>query len=141
MTELLYYQDAYCQNFDATITAAETHDGKTRLALDRTAFYPGGGGQPNDEGQLIVAGNVYPVVKVNKEGGQLWHTTITGSSWPGYRNELYRGNSIGNAVTPSCVPIPPCTFCVASSGVTMGRASQAATWILAVGAWISNLPR
>ena len=29
MTELLYYKDAYCQNFDATISAVETQDGKT----------------------------------------------------------------------------------------------------------------
>ncbi len=74
MTELLYYKDAYCQNFDATIRAVETQDGKTRVALDRTAFYPGGGGQPNDEGELMIEGNTYPVVKVNKEGGQVWHT-------------------------------------------------------------------
>lgn len=74
MTELLYYQDAYCQAFDAKITAVETVDGKTRVTLDRTAFYPGGGGQPNDEGQLTVGGTSYPVVKVKKEGGQHWHT-------------------------------------------------------------------
>jgi misacylated tRNA(Ala) deacylase len=74
MTKLLYYQDAYCQNFEATITGVETQDGKTRIALDRTAFYPGGGGQPNDEGTLTLAGNSYPVVKVNKDGGQIWHT-------------------------------------------------------------------
>ena len=74
MTELLYYQDAYHQRFDATVTAVESADGKTRVALNRTAFYPGGGGQPNDEGFLTVAGNTYAVAKVNKEGGQLWHT-------------------------------------------------------------------
>lgn len=73
MTELLYYKDAYCQSFDATITAVETLEGKSRVALDRTAFYPGGGGQPNDVGTLTIAGNIYPVAKVNKEGGQLWH--------------------------------------------------------------------
>lgn len=74
MTELLYYQDAYCQTFDATITVLESVDGKTRVVLDRTAFYPGGGGQPNDEGTLAIAGQTYPVVKTGKEGGQLWHT-------------------------------------------------------------------
>ena len=73
MTELLYYQDAYCQNFDATVTAVETNQGKTRIALDRTAFYPGGGGQPNDQGEVTIAGQIYSVVKVTKEGGQLWH--------------------------------------------------------------------
>jgi misacylated tRNA(Ala) deacylase len=74
MTELLYYQDAYCQRFDASIRAVETQDGKTRVALDRTAFYPGGGGQPNDEGTLTISGHSYAVVKVNKEGEQIWHT-------------------------------------------------------------------
>ena len=74
MTELLYYQDAYCQDFDARIEAVETVDGRTRLSLDRTAFYPGGGGQPSDEGTLTVAGDLIPVVKVNKEGGHIWHT-------------------------------------------------------------------
>jgi misacylated tRNA(Ala) deacylase len=74
MTELLYYVDAYCKNFDATVTAVETKEGKTRIALDRTAFYPGGGGQTNDEGELTIAGRTYPVVRANKEGGQLWHT-------------------------------------------------------------------
>jgi misacylated tRNA(Ala) deacylase len=74
MTELLYYQDAYCQKFDATVSAVETQDGKTRVALDRTAFYPGGGGQPNDEGMLTIGDQNYPVAKVNKDGGQIWHT-------------------------------------------------------------------
>jgi misacylated tRNA(Ala) deacylase len=74
MTELLYYKDAYCQNFEAIITAVETTDGKTRVALDRTAFYPGGGGQLNDEGELIIAGTRYAVVKANKEAGENWHT-------------------------------------------------------------------
>jgi misacylated tRNA(Ala) deacylase len=74
MTDLLYYQDAYCRNFDATIKAVETIDGKTRIALDRTAFYPGGGGQPSDEGELTIAGQNYPVVKTNKEGNRIWHT-------------------------------------------------------------------
>ena len=46
MTQLLYYQDAYLREFDAVIAAV---DGD-RVALDRTAFYPGGGGQPNDDG-------------------------------------------------------------------------------------------
>ena len=74
MTELIYYADAYCQLFNATIMAVESSNGKTRVALDRTAFYPGGGGQPNDEGTLTVAGQSYPVVKVNKEGAHVWHT-------------------------------------------------------------------
>ena len=43
-------------------------DGR-RVALDRTAFFPGGGGQPCDLGAL--AG--LPVVGVKREGGTIWH--------------------------------------------------------------------
>jgi misacylated tRNA(Ala) deacylase len=43
------------------------------VALDRTAFYPGGGGQPNDTGWLLVDGASLPVVKVKREGEHIWH--------------------------------------------------------------------
>jgi misacylated tRNA(Ala) deacylase len=65
MTELLYLRDAYLQEFDATVTAV---DG-TRVALDRTAFYPTGGGQPHDTGML--AGSA--VSDVRKDGEVVWH--------------------------------------------------------------------
>ena len=38
MTELLYYQDAYLQEFDAIVVVVETTDGALIVALDRTAF-------------------------------------------------------------------------------------------------------
>jgi misacylated tRNA(Ala) deacylase len=69
MTELLYYNDAYTRMFDAVVTAV---DGD-RVALDRTAFYPGGGGQLNDEGWLTVDGVRLRVGKVKKEGADVWH--------------------------------------------------------------------
>lgn len=49
MTELLYLTDSYLQEFDATVTEI-AQDGA--LILDTTAFFPGGGGQPCDVGQL-----------------------------------------------------------------------------------------
>jgi misacylated tRNA(Ala) deacylase len=73
MTDLLYYHDAYQQEFTATITAIEGAGGATRLALDRTAFYPGGGGQPNDLGWLTIDGARQVVTAVKKEGASLWH--------------------------------------------------------------------
>jgi misacylated tRNA(Ala) deacylase len=45
-----------------------------RVTLDRTAFYPGGGGQPNDEGWLEISGVRYWVSAIKKEGEQVWHT-------------------------------------------------------------------
>jgi misacylated tRNA(Ala) deacylase len=79
MTDLLYYQDAYQIEFTATVTAAEAGDGNPRVALDRTAFYPGGGGQPHDLGWLTVDGNRYAVTSVKKEGTTIWHT-LSGNS-------------------------------------------------------------
>jgi misacylated tRNA(Ala) deacylase len=64
--ELLYLTDAYLTRFSATVTAV---DG-SRVALDRTAFYPTGGGQPHDAGTLAGA----RVTEVRKEGDHVWHT-------------------------------------------------------------------
>ena len=69
MTEPLYHTDAYLQDFDARVTAVEG----SAVALDRTAFYPGGGGQPNDVGTLKAEGQTWPVTKVRKAGPEVWH--------------------------------------------------------------------
>ena len=65
-TELLYLTDAYLAVFDATVV--DVRDGA--VALDRTAFYPTGGGQPHDTGKL---GDL-TVVDVRKEGDHVWHS-------------------------------------------------------------------
>ena len=52
-TERLYYQDSRLLEFDATvISVSERDDGQIAVTLDRTAFYPTGGGQPTDTGTL-----------------------------------------------------------------------------------------
>ena len=65
-TELLFLRDAYLTTFEATVTAV---DGD-RVALDRTAFYPTGGGQPHDTGRLGAA----RVTDARKDGEDVWHT-------------------------------------------------------------------
>lgn len=73
MTKPLYYQDAYIKEFSAQVVEAELADDGLRVALDQTAFYPGGGGQPYDMG-CLTAGNVtFAVTKVKKEGELIWH--------------------------------------------------------------------
>jgi misacylated tRNA(Ala) deacylase len=69
MTEALYHTDAYLKEFDAVVTAVEGH----AVALDRTAFYPGGGGQPNDEGTLADGARTWKVTRVRKAGADVWH--------------------------------------------------------------------
>jgi misacylated tRNA(Ala) deacylase len=67
MTELLYQTDSYLKEFDAVVTGVNPDE--KAVALDRTAFYPGGGGQPNDTGIL----NTLNVVKVRKAGDDVLH--------------------------------------------------------------------
>ncbi len=67
-TDLLYLRDAYLQAADAVVTATD-EDGR-RVALDRTVFYPTGGGQAHDTGTL--GGLV--VTDVGKDGDAVWHT-------------------------------------------------------------------
>ena len=74
MTAELFYDDAYIREFDAAITAVDKQDGKLRVALDRTTFYPGGGGQPNDIGWLTIDHRRLSISKVKREGGRIWHT-------------------------------------------------------------------
>jgi misacylated tRNA(Ala) deacylase len=83
---LLCLRDAYLRRFEATVTAVDPTAG--RLALDRTAFYPGGGGQPADEGILSLAGDPtrrWLVSGSAREGGQVFHLVAPEgdrSVWP-----------------------------------------------------------
>ena len=67
MTELLAHTDAYLQEFHATVVAIDEE--QNAVALDKTAFYPGGGGQPCDYGWID---NV-PVTTVKRQGEHIWH--------------------------------------------------------------------
>ena len=51
-TERLYYHDSRLMEFDARVIAIIERDGGFTVTLDRTAFYPTGGGQPHDTGTL-----------------------------------------------------------------------------------------
>ena len=69
MTEALYHQDSYIRTFEAKVTEVR-EDG---VVLDRTAFYPGGGGQPNDVGTLSAGGQTWTVTKVGRKDGAVVH--------------------------------------------------------------------
>ena len=71
MTELLYQTDSYIQEFDAHVHSVLLDE--RAVVLDRTAFYPGGGGQPCDFGSLTIASIVHPVDKVKKQGDNVLH--------------------------------------------------------------------
>lgn len=64
MTELIYLQDSYAKEFTAEVIGRDAD--QNGVLLDRTAFYPGGGGQPNDVGKLIANDTEYTVNKVKR---------------------------------------------------------------------------
>ncbi|HEY48238.1 MAG: Ala-tRNA(Pro) hydrolase [Anaerolineae bacterium SM23_ 63] len=69
MTELLYQHDAYIKAFDAVVTDV----GEDAVALNSTAFFPAGGGQPCDHGTLLSADSTWSILNVRKLGGDVWH--------------------------------------------------------------------
>ena len=69
MTEALYHQDSYMREFQATVTDVVGQG----VVLDRSAFYPGGGGQPSDTGVLRAGEAEYNVTKVVRKDGKAVH--------------------------------------------------------------------
>ncbi|HEX7171436.1 MAG TPA: alanyl-tRNA editing protein [Candidatus Limnocylindria bacterium] len=81
MSENVCYTDAYARQAEAMVveTDAEAH----AVLLDRTVFYPGGGGQPADTGQLIGdAGGSWRVVGAKRRDEDIWHTVAEGEGLP-----------------------------------------------------------
>ena len=69
MTEELFLKDAYLREFEARVVGLAGRE----VVLDRTAFYPGGGGQPADKGRLGVGPIQASVVDARREGGGIVH--------------------------------------------------------------------
>ena len=71
MTERIFSTDAYARETDATVLEVDSLD--QRVLLDRTVFYPGGGGQPHDTGALWVGDDRLEVIKVTADSRGVWH--------------------------------------------------------------------
>jgi len=70
VTERLYLADAYLREFDATVVRVGAEGG---VVLDRTAFYPGGGGQPPDRGILTDGIRTWEVVRLENRPEEVVH--------------------------------------------------------------------
>ena len=68
-TEQLYATDTYLRTFAAVVQRS----GPDGVVLDRTAFYPRGGGQPSDQGELRAGVDLWPVTSVQRRAGEIAH--------------------------------------------------------------------
>jgi len=85
MTDVICYRDAYARSVDATVVGATAGegDGGPAVMLDRTVFYPGGGGQPSDTGWLRTAdGQAWRVTGARKAGDEIAHLLEAGVEPP-----------------------------------------------------------
>ena len=69
MTEKLYYKDSFLKEFKADIVSYKEEKGEYHLVLNKTAFYPEGGGQPADKGTIALSKVKY----VYEENGEIYH--------------------------------------------------------------------
>jgi len=69
MTEKLFSKNSYIKEFEAAVIAVNGNE----IELDKTAFYPEGGGQPSDTGKIFSNGKEYYVTLVRKQIGKTVH--------------------------------------------------------------------
>ena len=75
MTEKLFYQDSFMQQFNAKVVSCTEDKKGWAVVLDRTAFYPEGGGQPRDHGVITWGENSVNVTDVREKGEVIIHYT------------------------------------------------------------------
>ena len=69
--EKLYYENQYIKDFVAEIEEIKEENGRFHIVLDKTAFFPGGGGQGSDRGKI----DNYQVIDVYEKEGIVYHVT------------------------------------------------------------------
>lgn len=72
-TDLLFYKDFYQKEFEAEVLGLIEKDGDKCLIFDKTAFYPEGGGQPSDIGEVSIDGNVFKMKHAEKIDNVVLH--------------------------------------------------------------------
>jgi misacylated tRNA(Ala) deacylase len=88
--EQLCYTDAYARTAEARVVDVDAAGDAPLLVLDRTVFYPGGGGQPPDRGLLLRArdGRSWTVHAARKSGGDIVHELEPSPDGPPARDDV-----------------------------------------------------
>ncbi len=72
-SDLLYYKDHYTKKFDGKVIWSKNNGDTSEIIVDKTCFYPEGGGQPADKGFFTKNGSTFPVKRVYKQNGSVIH--------------------------------------------------------------------
>jgi alanyl-tRNA synthetase len=134
ITERLYFADAYLVHFSARVVARAERSGRMVIALDQSAFYPEGGGQPPDTGAL----NDVPVLDVQVEDGIVWHTlerplegdTVQGAiDWPRRFDHMqqHHGQHLLSAACERLFGLRTVSFHLGATAATIDLAGSALT--------------
>ncbi|HEV7810765.1 MAG TPA: alanyl-tRNA editing protein, partial [Candidatus Limnocylindrales bacterium] len=88
--EQLCYSDAYARTVEARVATVDDGGDAPLIVLDRTVFYPGGGGQPSDRGLLLrtVHGRSWTIRAARKAGGDIVHELEPSPDGPPSRGDV-----------------------------------------------------
>jgi len=102
-TDLLFYDDFCISKFTGEVLdviqkdTSKNEDGsEIAIILDRTAFYPEGGGQPSDVGYLVIEGENFEVKHTEKVGTVVLHKIVSDKDIDYFKNDI---KIIGKTVT------------------------------------------
>ena len=87
MTDIICYEDSYITTFTTKVVSSNDN----QIILDRTAFYPGGGGQPCDIGEIKSPQGILEVSKVNRIDGNVVHHVSD-------NNNLSKGDTVEGSI-------------------------------------------
>jgi len=132
-TRLLYYEDAYLKEFEARVLAVKKLNSQYGLVLDRTAFYPVGGGQPADTGTIKGQSGEAKVTDAHMEKGIVVHlaSEIVGRISEGEqingfidwtrRYQLMRNHTLAHLMAETVRRVTGLTMAIVGSGLDVDK--------------------